>query len=51
MRALNSNNRNQYDIIWEECQQYLEETVSTPVDDRRRGHVTHLAQAICEGPR
>ena len=46
MRALNTNNRNQYDVYLYECQKYLEEIVGTPVADRRHGHVTHLVKAI-----
>ena len=46
MRALNTNNRSQYDVFWYECQKYLEGIVGTPVDGWCHGHVTHLANAI-----
>ena len=35
-----------YEIFWEECRKYLEDTVETAVDDRRHGETTHLAKAI-----
>ena len=46
LRALNTGRKSQYDVFWCECKKFLEETVGTPVDDRRHGEVTHLARAI-----
>ena len=46
LRALNTECKSQYDVFWYECKKFLEESVGTPVDDRRHGEVTHLARAI-----
>ena len=45
LRALHTGHKSQYDVIWGECQMFLEE-VGTPVDDRRHSLVTHLAREI-----
>ena len=42
----NSGRKSQYDTFWEECVKFLEEDVSTAVDDRRHSDVTHIATAI-----
>ena len=45
LRASHTGHKSQYDVFWGECQKFLEK-VGTPVDERRRGLVTHLARAI-----
>ena len=46
LRSLNTNESSKYDIFWEECKKFLAEDISTAVDDRRHGQITHLARAI-----
>ena len=47
LRSLNSSSdRKKYDVFWEHCSKYLNESVGAAVDDRRHSDVAHLAQAI-----
>ena len=46
MRALNGGHGSQYDVFWNECDKFLNEELSTAVDDRRHGLITHLSRAI-----
>ncbi|XP_065883057.1 uncharacterized protein [Dysidea avara] len=47
LRSLNSSSdRKKYDVFWECCSKYLNESIGTAVDDRRHSDVVHLAQAI-----
>ncbi len=46
LRHLNTGGQGQYDVFWEECSKFLEESVGTAVDDRRHTNVTHIATAI-----
>ena len=41
-----SSDRKKYDVFWEHCSKYLNESVDAAVDDRRHSDVAHLAQAI-----
>ncbi|CAB3995273.1 Hypothetical predicted protein [Paramuricea clavata] len=43
LRTLNTGNKSQYDVFWDECKKFLEEEVGTPVDDRRHDQVLELA--------
>ena len=42
-----STSRAKFDVVWDQCSLYLNETVGTAVDDRRHSEVVHLAHAIC----
>ena len=47
LRSLNSSSgRAKYDVFWDQCSRFLNESVGTAVDDRRHDNVVHLAQAI-----
>ena len=47
LRSLNSStSRAKFDVFWDQCSSYLNETVGTAVDDRRHSEVVHLAHAI-----
>ena len=46
LRQLNTGRKGQYDMFWDECKKYLQDSVGTAVDDRRHGTVTHLSTAI-----
>ena len=47
LRSLNSSTlRAKFDIFWNECSAYLNETIGTAVDDRRHSEVVHLPHAI-----
>ena len=44
--ALNQGHSSRYDVFWETCHTYIENTAGVAVDDRRHDHVTHLAAAM-----
>ena len=47
LRSLNSSSdRQKYDVFWDYCSMYLNESIGTAVDDRSHSDVIHLAQAI-----
>ena len=47
LRSLNSSSgRAKYDVFWDHCSRFLNESVGTAVDDRHHDNVVHLAQAI-----
>ena len=47
LRSLNSSTSHaKFDIFWNQCSTYLNETIGTAVDDRRHSEVVHLAHAI-----
>jgi len=46
LRHLNSGMKAQYDEFWDECSKFLEESVSTAMDDRHHTTITHIASAI-----
>lgn len=47
LRSLHSTtSRAKFDVFWDQCSLYLNETVGTAVDDRRHSEVVHLADAI-----
>ena len=47
LRSLNSStSRAKFDVFWDQCSLYLNETIETAVDDRRHSEVVHLAHAI-----
>ena len=47
LRHHNPGRTPKYEIFWEECRKYLEDTVETAVDDQRHRETTHLAFEIC----
>ena len=47
LRSLNSStSRAKFDVFWDQCSSYLNETVGTAVDDRQHSEVVHLAHAM-----
>ena len=46
LRALNHGHSSRYDVFWDTCCTYIENTAGVAVDDRRHDHVTHLAAAM-----
>lgn len=47
LHSLNSSvERAKYNVFWDHCSQYLNESIGTAVDYRRHCEVVHLAQAI-----
>lgn len=47
LRSLNSStSRAEFDVFWNQCSAYLNETIGTAVDDGRHSEVVHLAHAI-----
>lgn len=47
LRSLNLlTSRAKFDVFWDQCSLYLNETIGTAVNDRRHSEVVHLAHAI-----
>ena len=46
LHALNQGHSWRYDVFWDICRTYIENTAGIAVDDRRHDHVTHLAAAM-----
>ena len=46
LRSLHSRNASKYNVLWEECEKFLQEDVGLAVEERRHSEVTHLARVI-----
>lgn len=46
LRSLNGKDGTRFDVFWDHCKIFLNESVAVAVDDRRHCQVTHLARAI-----
>ena len=46
LRRHNGSTSSNYNIFWDQCNQFLNEDIGVAIDDRRHGQVTHLAKAI-----
>ena len=46
LRAHNQGQPSRYDVFWDACRTYIEDTAGVSVDDRRHDHICHLAAAM-----
>ena len=46
LRSLDGKDGTRFDVFWDHCRIFLNESVAVAVDDRRHCQVTHLARAI-----
>ena len=46
LRHLNSGRKCMYEVFWQECSKFIQESIGQAVDDRRHEEVTHFATAI-----
>ena len=46
LRLLNEGQKGKYDLFWEKCERFFEESALAAADERRHNNVTHLATAM-----